>query len=368
LAYRKTGIGFYEILKLIIDISIKNFNRGTLKPIAEKILNRELKPYRQQKNAFEKFKADGVCEIDLKVLGSPYVESDKNLSLTLCPMSFNTDTDFSRDHGLSFPSGLHEKLDLKIESAINEARKQRASALVFPELCLPRRYLFRYLDRCAANELLLIAGVEYTCDHANFCRNSTIISFPVNAQRSPYAKNYIAFEQDKHFPAAEEKHQLEHNNKFKYKPGENLFVFKSKKYLNFSVLTCSDFLSIGLRFKLQNRIQTVFVPAQNPDTTSYNHIAESCIRDLHCFAVVCNNQQIGGSFVYAPFHDRNKRAVFRKDGASLPEFLTIKWEPHVVLPSQNADSQDPFRPSLKEKNDWNPKLKDMKQTPPDWGY
>lgn len=359
-ALRKTGLAFFQVQQKIVSIQRDKFSPSLLAPIVVEILRSEIKKNCDGKSTLDSFKLESTCFVDLNILGDDFSKKQNELLLTLCPIGMNKDKDFDEDRGLKFSAGVHERLDLRIESAINEAKKRGANVIVFPELTLPRKYLLRYLDMCGKRGLLLIAGIEYATDYSINCRNSTIISFPLNSKVDPYGRCYLAFEQDKHFPAAEEKQLLEKNGVYKYQPGKNLYIFSSKKFCNFAILTCSDFLSLRLRLKLQEKIQTVFVPAQNLDMTTYNHIAESSIRDLHCFAVVCNNQDIGGSFVYAPFRDRHRRTIFRKDGSTLPEFLTMKWSPSSIKKSQVADSQIPFK---KDSG-----LEHMKQTPPDWGY
>ncbi len=360
IALRKTGLAFYRIQQQLVNMAQDKYSPSQVVSIVNSVAQDEIKNNSGRKNQLHSFKSEAACFIDLNKIDKSFSIKYEEHSLTLCPIGMNEKTDFDENNGLKFSKGVHEKLDLRIESAIHEAKKRGAGAIVFPELTLPRRYLLRYLNMCGAKGLLLIAGVEYATDFSINCRNSTIISFPLNPKTDPYGRTYLAFEQDKHYPAAKEKKILQGKGVFKYQPGKNLFIFSSKKYCNFAVLTCSDFLSLRLRLKLQEKIQTVFVPAQNLDMTTYNHIAESSIRDLHCFAVVCNNQNIGGSFIYAPFRDRHKRTIFRKDGSTLPEFLTMKWAPGSIKKSQAADSQQPF-----EDVDT---ISHLKQTPPDWGY
>lgn len=359
-ALRRTGLAFYKIIREIAESKLKGYSTEQVKKMASELSKEDYKEHKDTGSNLEKFKNDYVSKIDLFEISELYgLKKENSLLMTLCPIGMEAEQYFDAEQGLSFKAGMHEILDLKIESAILEAKKRRSDVIVFPELTLPRRYLYRYLDMCARRGLILIAGLEYTADSVKNCRNSTIISFPTDPSKDPYKRSYVAFEQDKHYPAAKEKRDLEQSNVYKYYPGRNLFIFYSKRFSNFAILTCSDFLSLKLRLKLQEEIQTVFVPAQNLDMTTYNHIAESSIRDLHCFAVICNNQEMGGSFVYAPFRKPHKRAVFRKDGATVPEFLTMKWFPEILIDSQKADSQHPFEEVLH--------LADIKQTPPDWG-
>lgn len=194
-----------------------------------------------------------------------------------------------------------------------------------------------------------------------------------DVDKYPIKRSYAAYEQIKQYPAAAEKYSLEKcKPSVFYHPGNTLYIFKSERICNFAVLTCSDFLSLRLRLKLQEKIKLLFVPAQNTDATSYDHIAESSMRDLHCYAVVCNNQSKGSSFIYGPTYEKNNRISMKIEGKIVPEFATVEIFPKALKASQEHDSQIPFRKDSSERNkekkfgDWT--LADLKQTPPDWGY
>jgi hypothetical protein len=331
----------------------------------------------QGTSQLSKYKAENVTRIHLDRLNNRYgfkKEVKERIRVTVAPINYKWGDTFDDKRGMKFKTNnaVQERLDYKIQAAIEEARRQKSSFLVIPELTLPRKYLQMYLRQCARHNIILVAGLEYeNFDKTNMI-NSTIISFPVDRKKNPYSRDYIAFEQIKHFPAAKERTSLQ-KNKFEYYAGNNLFIFKSKKLCNFSVLTCSDFLSLRLRLKLQEIIQLLFVPAQNPDGTSYDHIAESSMRDLHCYTVICNNQSLGGSFIYGPMYAKRNRVSLKIEGKIVPEFATVEIAPNFLFKSQKEDSQVPFRAGedtgyVKEKNFDEIEIKDLKQTPPDWGY
>ena len=276
--------------------------------------------------------------------------------------------DLNFKNGFQYTAKARRLIDIKIRNSIDEAIKQKSSFLVFPEISLPRSYLQSYLRLLAGHDVILVAGLEYAVDINKNAYNSTIISVPVLRSASPGGRGYMVFEQIKNFPSAEESHHLQKAG-FKYKNGDTVYIFKSTVWGDFAVLTCSDFLSLGFRWLLQGEVQSVFVPAQNRDSVTYDHISESCIRDLHCMAIVCNNPKEGSSHCYAPFYDKVKREKFKRVGISEPECHTFEIDPRIFKQNQtNASALTPFRdPNDKNNKAWG-KFIEFKQLPPDWDH
>ena len=265
------------------------------------------------------------------------------------------------NNGFKFKRDKIKLIDFKIKQAIYEAIDQESSIVLFPELCLPRSYLNSYLNLVSGKDLILIGGLEYFTDFQKKAFNSTIISVPVKRSLNPDGRSFMPFEQLKNFPSARE-YKILKDNKFQYKHGNGILIFKSDFWGDFAILTCSDFLSLGLRWILQKEVQSVFIPAQNPDSTTYDHITETCIRDFHCIAVVCNNPKEGSSHCYAPYYDKRKRQIFKKVGSSQPEYHTFEIDPiKFKTTQQKADPLNPFRDE-KGKG----KFSKFKQLPPDW--
>lgn len=316
--------------------------------------------------------------VDLDELSKEFRHTDlfeKTFKITLCPISIDPKKDYDWANGFKFVPLSATAIEQKIESAFLEARKQKSSVIVFPELTMPLKSLSKFMRMAGELDLVLIAGVEYMSDSNKNSRNGTIICIPTKKILHPSGQNYITFIQFKNFPAAEEKYWLD-RNRYSYDAGLGLFIFKSKKWADFTVLTCSDYLSLTLRWMIQSEVQTVFVPSQNIDSPTYHHISETCLRDLHALSIVCNNSQLGSSFCYAPFYKKHERTIFMIEGKSKPEFHTFTISPSDFKEVQEkADSQFPFRrPDGADEKDWKKNQKNktdfskFKQLPPDWKY
>lgn len=375
LTFQRVGILISTILKEIFAmpaVSTEDVISTNLMPKIQNLLE-EFKNELSNRKSLEN--KDGTIRaptsIDLDKLFSLFDREDKKLrpfKVTVAPISMNVKSDLSFKNGFQYTTKARRIVDIKIRNAIDEAIKQKASFLVFPEISLPRIYLQSYLRLLAGHDIILVGGLEYATDLKKNAFNSTIISVPVLRSTNPGGRGYMVFEQIKNFPSAEESYYLNKAG-FKYSYGDTLYIFKSSVWGDFAVLTCSDFLSLGFRWLLQGEVQSVFVPAQNRDSVTYDHISESCIRDLHCMAIVCNNPLEGSSHCYAPFYDKVKREKFKRVGKSDPECHTFEIDPRVFKHNQSsAKATEPFRdPDDKNNKRWGEFI-EFKQLPPDWEH
>jgi len=374
ITFQKVGIHLSAILREIFSTDANATEEFVSVDLMQKIQAMLFESEKKSRPRKSLRNRDGLLQapnfVDLDDLVKLFDKADfreRPFKVTLAPLSMRHREDLDFEKGFQYTPAARRSVDIKIRNAIDEAIKQDSSFLVFPELSIPRAHLQSYLRLLAGHQIVLVGGLEYAVDTSGKAYNSTLISVPVQRSRSPGGRPYMVFEQLKNFPSAEENHYLRLFG-FQYKPGTSVFVFKSSFWGDFSVLTCSDFLSLGFRWLLQGEVQSVFVPAQNKDSVTYDHMSESSIRDLHCMAIVCNNPVEGSSHCYAPYYDRAKREKFKRVGKSDPECHTFSIDPRLFRETQlQADPLGPFRnPEDKCDEKWG-KYTEFKQLPPDWG-
>ena len=265
-----------------------------------------------------------------------------------------------------------EQIHINILKAIDHAGRQKSDIVIFPEMSLPRKYLNSYMEKASSYNLVLIGGVEYQPDRNKNCRNRVLISIPCNPERNPFGKSYWPIYQDKIYPSTAEFNVLK-NNSFKFVGGNELIIFKNSKWKNFSLLNCADFLSLGLKYELQGRIQTLIVPSMNFDSNTFHHLAQACIRELYCNCIITNNRSFGSSSAYGPYRASHERTIFNIEGQSKPEFHTIEINPSEISKVQEESPERLFYPEdskelkkLKDKQKQENPLMKFKQLPPDW--
>lgn len=376
LTLQKTGIYTNLIIKKLFEMQYNEQNKcsdiiGDIQIVnfMETALN---KINIQKLDKFINKKSFGVNIVNLDLLSTEFEDQKlkgKPFKITIAPLHLNLNKDLNFSNGFRFKNKSEKLIDLNIRGAIDEAVRQEASVLVFPELSIPRNYLRSYLKLASEHHIVLIGGLEYFTGIKKTAYNSTIVSIPVKRSLNPGGREYFTFEQMKNFPSSEETYHLSKHT-FEYQKGTGIFIFKSDFWGDFAVLTCSDFLSLGLRWILQGEVQTVFVPAQNKDSVTYDHISETSIRDLHCLTIVCNNPERGSSHCYAPYYNHSKRQVFKKIGISKPEYHTFKIDHPKKFrkTQQEANPERPFRDLESKKNNIDYPFSEYKQLPPDWRF
>ncbi|MDD0852097.1 hypothetical protein HBN50_03270 [Halobacteriovorax sp. GB3] len=331
------------------ELHDKSYVESLLEILAVKI--EELSYFREKRNGLEIIDLDYI----LKNYNKAYFKNlNKDIKLSICRIGIDWKNDI---HSMQFNSLSRERINTKILNSISSAIKDNTDIIIIPELTLPRKYLHKYLSYVASFNKILIAGLEYRLVKSGNAYNQTIISIPTKSKNID-GSTYHCFIQTKRYPATDEALEIR-RLELNYVEGTNQFLFRSSKWQNFSVLTCSDFLSTTLKSELKGRIQTLFVPAQNYDSTTYTHLAESALRELYCYCVICNNNKMGSSGVYAPYRDAYKRELFKISGESLPNTNTVTIQPSVIdLIQSNCNRNIHFKTHNK--------LKIWKQLPPDW--
>lgn len=268
---------------------------------------------------------DGLSRVDVdKIIGKDQIdllENREKLKITLAPLSFDEDT---LTDEFTYKSSVKYRIRKKVNQAIDFAVKQNSQVIIFPEMSLPRDYLKGFLNKCARHNLLLIGGLEYKIDKLNRGFNEVIISIPNN--KNILGLTYWPFIQRKFYPSAKEDYLLRTRpNPVVFFPGKDLFLFTSDIYKNFSILNCADFLSLDLKLKLQGHIQSLYIPAMNYDSTTFEILAESAVRELYCYCCISNNRSYGSSLALAPFREKHDRTVFKVEGKrSVPEYHSFE--------------------------------------------
>lgn len=206
----------------------------------------------------------------------------------------------------------------KLINAILTSNK-RADYVVFPELSLPRRWVFGVANRLAQNGCSLIAGLENNNASGTY-RNDVLVAL---ATRWTGYRAHVYVMQHKMEAAHHEVAQLKN-------PVRRLFKAQNKDdcrpvYIHgnhaFGVLICSDVTNIDNRFHFQGAIDTLFVVEWNSDLNTFSYLVDSASHDLHSFIVQANNRVFGDSRIRAPYAVEWRRDVVRVRGGEEDYFV-----------------------------------------------
>ena len=313
---------------------------------------------------------------DLEIIGENIVIQDaKNYSygdlsrnktiITIASTAFDIEKDWIPKNNFGHSEKTVIDLKKKIHQAITHAIKTRSNILIFPELCIPKKELINLLTKAASHNIVVIAGLETCTDSLKKYRNSTVISFPISPRLNAIPQNYVAYYQHKNYPAASEEHGLKIEG-YEYVSGKSIFLFKDSPFGDFSVLTCSDFLTTSFKYYLKGKIQSLFIPAINKDNNTYSAVSESSARELYCYCIVCNNSEKGSSHVIGPYNKPHKRLIYSIHGKSSPSIGTIQID---IDSLKSMQSLTPIAiEEIRQDKDHTlfQLVDDFKQLPPDW--
>lgn len=218
--------------------------------------------------------------------------------------------------------------------------------IVFPELSIPLRWALRIARKLAANNVSLLAGVEYHRDRpTGKLRNDCLISLVTNW---PGYTSHVARLQPKFFPAHGEKANLA-----KLKLGKlgrffepNGIHGKPTLYVHsgfcFSALICSDLTNIAHRHQLRGNVDALFVLEWNSDTKTFASLVEATANDLHAYVAQVNNRSYGDSRIRAPAVEDYLRDVVQVKGG-VSDYYVLGEIDYLAL------RKEQYRPAKKPK-------------------
>jgi len=222
----------------------------------------------------------------------------------------------------------------RINRLINEVlrAKPRVQYLVFPELALPRRWFNRISHKLTQSGVSLIAGLEYlhwdNSSNSGGKTKSATTAYVANQVRASLVTNYLGYRshmiyvQEKERPAPAEERDLEiiAGKTLKAKDKVRRPVIRHGDF-HFGILICSELTNIDIRKNLRGKVDVLFIPEWNKDTSSFSSLVEASALDLHCYIVQANNREYGDCRVRAPFSKEFRRDVARIKGGDTDYFV-----------------------------------------------
>jgi len=225
----------------------------------------------------------------------------------------------------------NEQLNL-LDSILQTSHQDGAQFTMLPEFFMPRKFLFSYIkERAVRYRSIIMGGLEYGMDRypspsGKFrLRNEAFVVIPDNLYRDNIVTsgNATVITVPKLHPAPEESKLLSKSG-YEFVNGNRIYHFSSKRFGNFAVLICFDFLNLPVQAILQSKIQTLFVLTYNTDVTGFISIADTVQRLLLCNVVICNTGFFGGSVAFAPIREpRPKRQVLQINGNEIHAAVSV---------------------------------------------
>ncbi|MCR5037676.1 MAG: hypothetical protein K6A73_10230 [Bacteroidales bacterium] len=167
---------------------------------------------------------------------------------------------------------------------------------ILPELSLPEYELKNYCRYSANSEKAFVAGMEYVVK-SGVVYNYIVTCLPVVLYGQKDALPVIRL---KNYYAPKEIENIEGKG---YKVPSNKKVYQNLYHWHGHVFTtyyCYELTSIKDRSFFFGKVDAVYCPVYNKDTYYFNNIAESLVRDMHCYFILSNVSHYGDSRVTKP--------------------------------------------------------------------
>lgn len=240
---------------------------------------------------------------------------------------------------------LSQKRKKQLNHILNTTTKEEAKLLVMPEVCIPVSWLPHMVRYSRANQIGLIFGLEHWVIN-DIAYNIIIEVLPYKV--SDKYKSCVITARIKNHYAPEETNILGNlrlqlgNASLKPK----VYYHKvSWEGLTFTTYNCFELSDISHRALFKSEIDLLVACVWNRDTTYYDSILDSAVRDLHCYTIQANTSQYGGSCVLRPTKTDFKKMLYVKGGENscvLTTYLDIKALRNFQFKSR-PDSKDIFK-------------------------
>lgn len=236
--------------------------------------------------------------------------------------------------------GIKRQEALDIFKVINEAIEKKVDILVLPEWCMPYQLFSLIIKKCVTNDIALITGMRYGFQGSK-AFNMVATVLPIKNPK--YTQALVVLRQKKHL-APVEKSELE---KYEYVERKPLiptpYIHFHWRNTYFAVYICFELADITERSLFKSEIDMMIVPVANKDTTYYDDIAGTVVRDLHCYYIQANTSEWGDSRITAPSSHVDRDIIRVKGGTNatiLVEEIDIKKLREFEMMEYNGQAKD----------------------------
>lgn len=239
-----------------------------------------------------------------KVIKFNYLSNDeheKQIKVAISSIKMPYDSVCESDETGHFAKDSYNLKDIK--KIIKTAKDNNAEYLLLPEFCVPFWEIKNILDYCVKSKISLITGLT----HLNFkdlAVNMVLIY--------DYRMKLVLMKEKNYYPYKE--NMLLAGRGLKSLDVEPYYFIIDNGFIKYSTMTCFEATNIRDRAFLNGKIEVLFIPVYNEDTTYFSNIISSLSRDISGFIIQANNSEYGDSRITGPMNTYSKEVVQLKGG------------------------------------------------------
>ena len=235
--------------------------------------------------------------------------------------------------------------------AYANGKNDKVDFLVFPEFYMPLQWISDVLAFVRKSGITVVSGLQYvTSGHQAY--NNVAIFAPVNTGR--YTSS-VLFAREKNDYAPMERQILALEKYICVDQEKPVYQMINNRGIDYGLFLCYEFTDIIARALYKDKVDIIFTPEHNRDTSYFSNIIETTARDLHVFIVQANTSIYGDSRITGPF-GRNDRNVLQIKGGDKDDIIIGTIELGKVKKYQQDEKVD-FDNKIQEYLKYNRKQK-----------
>lgn len=194
--------------------------------------------------------------------------------------------------------------------------KEKVDFLVFPEFYMPLQWVSDVLAFVRKSGITVISGLQYVTYNKQAYNNVALFT-PV---KTGHYSNAVLLVREKNDYAPMECELLAIE---KYKCNNQIkpvYQVINCNGIRYGIFLCYEFTDIVARSLYKDKVDIIFTPEHNRDTSYFANIIETTARDLHVFIAQANTSIYGDSRITGPY-GRNDRNVIQIKGGDRDDII-----------------------------------------------
>lgn len=222
-----------------------------------------------------------------------------------------------------------------MDRAYANGKKDKVDFLVFPEFYMPLQWISDVLAFVRKSGITVVSGLQYMTSGQQAYNNVAIFA-PINTGKYTSA---ILLAREKNDYAPLERKILALEKYICINQDKPVYQIITNKGIEYGLFLCYEFTDIVARGLYKDKVDIIFTPEHNRDTSYFSNIIETTARDLHVFIVQANTSIYGDSRITGPF-GRNDRNILQIKGGDKDDIIIGTIELGKVRKYQQDEKTD----------------------------
>ena len=212
-----------------------------------------------------------------------------------------------------------EEINTLLNQVMKESYQGKIDILVFPETCIPFKWMKWLSDYSRLHDIAIVFGMEHlVVNNIAYNFNVTLLPITVNTVESDGFKSKIKavipiVRLKNHYSPKEVKVLKGYRYNIPI-PTPKRYDLINWKGLRFAVFNCFELTDNVHRSLFRSKVDFLIACEFNRDTNYFSNIVEAVTRDVHCYFIQSNNSEYGDNRVTKPSKTATRDIIKIKGG------------------------------------------------------